>query len=726
MLTRRELPDFLKFNIEHTTIYAPDQIKELLDEVKTNIKIKYYKKRGGGYVYNIPCSFDIETTSFYEGKEKRACMYMWQVSICGLIVIGRTWEEFVTMLDIISKEMNLEAGKLHLCFYIQNMQYEFQWCRCWLEWAEVFAIDSRKPIHAVTTNGIEFRCSYVLAGFSLAKIGEHLTMIPVQKTNGLQYYERRHNTSLLTWEELRYGINDVQVVVSFIYEEMCKNGNITKIPLTNTGYVRAFCRRACLQGFDNIAKKRRFQRFRYLDFIHNLTLTVDEYNQSRRAFGGGFTHTNPFYADTREALWCFESQDFTSAYPAEAVLSNEFPMSPAELVEPVTPEIFKESCDLYFCMFDIVFEDIEATFLFDNYLSYSRAWIKEGCTVANGRLVRAKRFGITLTNIDMDIVKRIYKWKSAKVARLRRYKRGYLPTELVKAILSLYADKTTLKGVKGKEIEYTHKKGMANSTYGMMVQAVFREQNNYNNELDLWEDQPANAEKEIEKYNTSKNRFLYYLWGLVITASCRRNLWSAILECKEDYIYSDTDSIKFFNPEKHRKYFDAYNARNVRRIEQSSSFHRIPIDQYMPKTNKNEIKIIGAFDFDGSYMCGKFLGAKRYLLTKWNGETILTVSGLNKKTSLKYLEDTYGDGATGGGLYDHFTNDLYIPKGKTGKLIHTYIDDEISGTLVDYMGVAGTYHERSCVHLEEGDYSLSISEEYADYILNIQSANDPD
>ena len=712
-----ELRDFLKFNIEHTLIYSPEQIHELIRDLKDNIKLKTYKKRNGANCYNLPCAFDIETSSFYEGKEKRACMYMWQMSICGLIVIGRKWDEFVFVLQALTDDLKLNK-ELHLVIYVQSLQYEFQFMRCWLEWSEVFAIDNRKPVHATTTGGIEFKCSYVLSAFSLAKMGEHLTEIPVVKTNGLEYYEKRHAESLLLWNEIRYGVNDVQVVVSFIYEEMLRNGNITKIPLTNTGYVRAFCRRACLQGFDNDPKRRNFKRLRYMDFMKNLTLTDDEYKQARRGFMGGYTHANPFYVDMD--VWCFLSKDYTSKYPAKAVLENCFPMSKGELIDPVTPEIFKKSCDLYFCMFDVIFEDLEPTFLFDNYIQSARCWLKENIKVSNGRIVSGT-VGTTITNIDFDIIKRIYKWKSMKVTRLRRYKRGYLPTDLVRAILSLYSDKTTLKDVQEMIVEYMQKKGMLNATYGMMCQAIYREQNEYNTESNEWDIHPANGEEEIEKYNTSKNRFLFYLWSLVITATARRDLWSAIIECGEDYIYSDTDSIKYTNPKKHQKYFDAYNSHVIRQIEKSAEFHRIPIELYMPKTLKGVAKPIGVWDDDGSYMCGRFLGAKRYLLQDWNGKITLTISGVNKKSGLKYLEKKFGRF-----IFDNFTNKLYFPKGTTGKLIHTYIDDETQGALVDYMGVKGYYHELSSIHLEEGDYSLSIAQEFIDYINEIQDVDDPD
>ena len=72
-----ELRDFLKFNIEHTLIYSPEQIHELIRDLKDNIKLKTYKKRNGANCYNLPCAFDIETSSFYEGKKNVL------VCICG-------------------------------------------------------------------------------------------------------------------------------------------------------------------------------------------------------------------------------------------------------------------------------------------------------------------------------------------------------------------------------------------------------------------------------------------------------------------------------------------------------------------------------------------------------------------------------------------------------------------------------------------------------------------
>ena len=98
-----------------------------------------------------------------------------------------------------------------------------------------------------------------------------------------------------------------------------------------------------------------------------------------------------------------------------------------------------------------------------------------------------------------------------------------------------------------------------------------------------------------------------------------------------------------------------------------------------------------------------------------SGQYSLTVSGLNKKITLPYLLDKYGTD-----IFNKFDNNLYIDGKHTGKNTHTYIDDEKHGKLKDYQGNITDYHEYSCIHLSESDYSLSISQEYLNFLLAIQ------
>lgn len=230
-----------------------------------------------------------------------------------------------------------------------------------------------------------------------------------------------------------------------------------------------------------------------------------------------------------------------------------------------------------------------------------------------------------------------------------------------------------------------------------------------------WSVKLPDLDKMIAKYNKSSTRFLYYPWGVAVTSYARRNLFSGILEFKEDYCYSDTDSIKVLNAEKHKTYIDNYNKWIIDRLKRACDYHGIDYSLIEPETIKGVKKPLGVWDFDGHYKRFKTLGAKRYMVEYDSGEINITVSGLNKKAAVPYLLDKYGKEH----VFDAFTNNLYIPPEHTGKMTHTYIDEPREGYLTDYNGVTAHYREESAVHLSKQDYSLSISREYADYLSSI-------
>ena len=114
--------------------------------INTTKKIKYY---------NIPSSFDIETTSFYEGDEKRAIMYEWTFGLNGLVIIGRYWDEFMELINNISSLLRLSQEK-RLLVYVHNLAFEFQFICKRFSWLKIFATDERKPLYALSDYGIEF------------------------------------------------------------------------------------------------------------------------------------------------------------------------------------------------------------------------------------------------------------------------------------------------------------------------------------------------------------------------------------------------------------------------------------------------------------------------------------------------------------------------------------------------------------------------------------------
>lgn len=222
--------------------YTPDEIEKMISDVRH--WFRFARSKNIRY-FNVPSAFDIETSSFYIGKEKRACMYVWAFGLFGTVMIGRTWDEFVYVLDTIARVLDLNLEK-RLIIYCHNFAYEFQWVRKWLIWDHVFALASRKPIYATTASGIEFRCSYLLTGYSLETTAKNLKMFDVKKMIGdLDYSLIRHSGTPLTEKEIGYSVNDVKVVMADIMERIVNDGNIAKIPLTKTGYVRQYCRRRC-------------------------------------------------------------------------------------------------------------------------------------------------------------------------------------------------------------------------------------------------------------------------------------------------------------------------------------------------------------------------------------------------------------------------------------------------------------------------------------------------
>lgn len=693
--------------------FTPEQIHDVIRLVKPFFQICGNQRTT---YYNIPVAFDIETTSFSIQMEKQAIMYEWSFAIYGVCIIGRTWEQFVTMLNVLTRELKL-SNKLRLMIFVENLSFEFQFFRKWIDIKKVFAIEMRKPIYVITSTGIEFRCSYLLSGYSLEKIGENLQHYEIRKLKGdLDYSLMRHSRTPLTQTEIDYCINDVKVLNAYIQELIEQYGDLYSLPLTKTGFVRDYCRKECYESEYNP-----YSRLRYHDIMSTLTLDKDEYEQLKRAFQGGFTHCNPFYSD--RVVCDVTSYDFTSSYPF-VMVSEQFPMGKGELVQINSDEELEKNLKLYCCLFDIEIFDLQAVMFYENYLSLSRCWDVETPIVNNGRLVSAKHLCTTVTEQDYRILRKFYSWgKHTKIANFRRYRKGYLPTEFVRAILKLYKDKTELKGVEGKEAEYLNAKEKLNSLYGMSVTDVCREQIIYYDSM--WKPPvKPNIDLQLKKYNNGFGRTTFFGWGVWVTAYARRNLFTGICECGGDYVYSDTDSIKIRNVDKHMNYITRYNEIALKKLETAMEYHGLPFESVKPKTIKGIEKPLGVWDFDGEYSRFKSLGAKRYMVQYADTQAVnITVSGLNKQVCVPHLCTGWCydiDRTEHNSPFDKFTDNLYVPPEYTGKLTHTYIDYQQRGVITDYRGETAEYNERSSVHLESAEYSLSLAQEYADYIKQIK------
>ena len=694
-------------NLKNTEIYKPSDINRVLNNFQDLITVKKKKVE----YYNIPCSFDIETSSFYRDKgeeqEKVAIMYEWTLCLNGYVIIGRTWEQFNYVYYKIVNYFGLYED-LRLIIYVHNLSFEFQFMRKRFDWLKVFSLEKRKPIQAITMDGVEFRCSYLLSGYSLANLSNQLNKYKVEKMVGdLDYSKIRHSKTPLTDKEIKYCINDTLVVVAYIQETIERVGDISKIPLTKTGFVREYCRNMCLYDGDNDFHDK-FKKYRKI--MKNLTIDEDTYLQLKRAFAGGFTHANPFYSG--KIMDNVSSFDFTSSYPY-VMISEQFPMSEPELIEIHSLEEFQYNLDHYCCLFDLELDNVYSIRLYENYISTSHCKNLRKPIEDNGRIVNAEHLEITITEQDYFIIDAFYDWDEMCIKNFRRFKRDYLPRDFVMSILKMYVDKTTLKDIPEKVIEYMQSKERINACYGMTVTDICRDEIVYSND---WFNENVDIEKALESYNKSIKRFLYYPWGVWVTAYARVNLFTGIMEFEDDYIYSDTDSIKVLNIENHMDYINKYNEFVLKKLDKAMWQQGLDIELTRPKNIKGKEKQIGIWDFEGTYTRFKTLGAKRYMVEK-NGKISLTVSGVNKTKAVNYLEKKY---KTNTNIFNHFNDGLIIPKEDTGKMIHTYIDEELSGYITDYLGNTAYYEEYSGTHLENAEYSLSLADAYVEYLLGIK------
>ena len=690
-------------------IYELKDLTQFLSTINTKDIIKSKDK----IYYNLAMSFDIETSSFYEDKngviytnddyrklkntvkaDKKAIMYIWQFAIEENVIIGRTWNDFLYFCKKLYDFLNLKER--YIVVYVHNLSYEFQFICKWFNWIDIFADSERKPIKATTDTHFIFKCSYRLSGYSLEVLANNLKSHNIKKMVGhLDYNLIRNSKTPISKEELKYCENDVLIVTSYIDEQINEFGNIEKIPLTQTGKVRRYVRKQC------------FQNKEYQYFIKELTIEKPEYMLLKNAFMGGFTHCNAMY--TNKICQNVTSYDFTSSYPT-VLISEKYPMSKGKEVYVNTENELLNLIKNYCVLVDLQFTNIKTSFMYEQIISYSKCRNVKNPLINNGRIVQADTLTISCTDVDFLNIRDFYKWDSMKIGLCYIYKKDYLPKEFIKTILHLYKSKTELKGVDGKEVEYLHSKELLNSLYGMCVTSIVHDTVSFNGAE--WTTENGNLDEELKNYNTDKNRFLFYHWGVWCTAYARNNLHTGIKECKDDYIYSDTDSIKIFNADKHKNYFEKYNEWIVQKLEKCLKYHNIPLDYISPKTIKGETKTLGIWDFDGFYTDFKTLGAKRYIYRK-DDKISITVCGLSKKSGKEFIENQQKP-------FLFFNDGMFVDCEHTGKMTHTYIDREIENIITDYLGNQAYYHEKSYIHLEKTDYLLSLSDMYIKYFMGVQ------
>lgn len=713
-------------------------------------KIKTYKSKGISY-YNLECAFDTETSSILQGDVKTGLCYIWMFGLGDSdkhIYYGRTLDEFTEFMYQLSVEFDLSNEK-RLVVYVHNLSFDFQFIQKYLNWIEMFATAKRNPIKCCCDFGIEFRDSLVLSGYSLLKVGENLTKHDnIEKAVGdLDYKKVRSPITHLTEQEMYYCEQDIRVLLAYINEEIQAFGNITLIPLTNTGKVRLDVRSACgLKEYRSFAYKndifkskwnKKINKFK--DLIQSLKLTKEEYELAKDVYQGGFTHGDILYINETlkvgDEIKRLISKDFTSSYPT-VMIAEKYPMT-----SPIPVELDLEKALKYInsknfgFMTRIKMWNVESDFV-ENYLSFSKCKNVEKPVLNNGRILRCDYLETSVSDLDLDIILKTYTFSKIEFFESYELKLQYLPTPIVATIIDYYNDKTTLKDVDGKEAEYMNAKGKLNSIYGMCVMDLYKPEILFEN--GLWSvDEDSSVQDVIDKVQSSHNRFLYYLWGVWVSAYARHNLWTGILASENAFVYSDTDSIKIAiteeNDQAMNDYFDNYNKEVLNKLKVACEYHHLDFERLQPYTVDGVQKPLGVWDDDGDYLMFKTLGAKRYLTYDTKGKLKLTCAGVSKINGLKYLCKISGVEIDKKGhilsgdvqkVFDNFNFYLKIPSYATGKMTHYYNDDTMMLTVKDYLGTTEKFETKGGVYLEEASFNLNINEVWLELIQDTLLKNE--
>lgn len=324
---------------------------------------------------------------------------------------------------------------------------------------------------------------------------------------------------------------------------------------------------------------------------------------------GGYTHSNWVYTD--EVLKNIDSWDFTSSYPY-ILVTHQFPASEFSKCQIDS----KEQMSRRFAYLLVVeFEEIESKY-YNNFISQSKCRKIIDGAFDNGRVMKAKKLIIALTDIDFYFILESYRYKSYTIRESYFSRYDFLPKQFINFVLEKYVNKTMYKNVEGMEVEYSKEKNKFNSLYGMSVTNMIRDEVIYDN-IEDWSEKALTNEEIVAKLEEEKKKaFLSFAYGVWVTAYARSNLLKNMIKLDKYCVYSDTDSLKLLQGYD-KNVIENYNKFVENKIKRVSEILEIPIEKFAPKDSKGEKHMLGVFDFDGHYEEFITQGAKKYAYTKW-------------------------------------------------------------------------------------------------------------
>lgn len=645
-------------------------------------------------------TFDIETTSVKSVKPF-SFMYHWQFCLGGTVIFGRKWEQFLNFYNRIVDYYNV-SGERRLIIYVHNLSFEFQFIKSFFKWDDVFLTKERTVLRAVTEEGVEFRCSYILSNQSLELFTENMHVEHrkvkgeiIDEDEGMIFDYEKYRTPFddMNWKELAYFYNDVMGLYEGINEQLkMEEDTLITVPMTSTGYVRRDVSAAVKSS-------------KYMRNLKRILPNEHLYRLLDSAFRGGDTHAN--YLLAGKTLREIQAWDIVSSYPY-VIMARRFPMSAFMQgdIEDIAMYLKEDKAMLM----TVRFTNLSIKDIWDMpYISYSKCITTLEAKCDNGRVLSAKEITCCLTEVDYKIIMDCYSIERIEASEVWIADKAWLPPGIRETVMKYFTLKSELgyrrdelkrkrkeKGLSEDEEEeltllsknYMKSKNKLNAIYGMFATKPVRDEYSFNG-ITVTK-KKAEVDKAIAEYNSKWSTFLAYQWGVWVTAYARERLWEIRNLKKGTTIYNDTDSCYW--PKGLGYLINKYNEKVKEEILKSP----IPPICHV----KERTYYMGIVELDGEYDEFITWGAKRYAVKK-NGKIKVTVSGLGKEVGRKALEK---DG------FENFKPGWTVDK--CGNLTSYYNDEESHYIKIDGKKVL----TGSNVALFPSSYTLNLTRDYNDLI----------
>lgn len=694
-------------------------------------------------IYYIPTvmSFDIETTSYTtwetvekkDGTTQRVCTgkhaWMYCADICTQYGDEfyhrhcRTWQEVVNIFDNLSKPC---GSNEYYVIYVHNLSYEFQFMKDWMDLYDIFARKAHNVLRC-RYKQIEFRDSLALANCKLEKLPKNEQLSVMKLVGNLDYNKIRHFKTPITKDEWAYQDADTEIVCLYVTKKLKEYGSFSEIPMTSTGEVRYLFRKklgASLEKVHDLAVKYSAQTKE----LQNLLLQI---------YAGAYTHANfQIIEKILKDLGCW---DIASSYPFQMV-ARKYPTNWIHL----KPELLntmdfwehlyeKYPPSEYAWAFTVCMEKLNAKHCHNTLSEHKALSISKDCIIDNGRIVKANYARFSFNELDWEVVNNFYDMESFVIEDMYISKKEYLPKEIVSVILDLFRQKTELKNKPEDVDNYNRSKARINGIYGMTVFDVLSTGWMWDVETSFFKEE-KNFDDFLKTVH-NPNNFLWYSIGVWVTSYARKQILTPIKHMSENACYSDTDSVKVKNPKRYKKYMNSLNNRLKDMFIEAMEYHKFTESEYRffttRYTDKNGIvhepkeMFMGIFEEEKPYRRFKTLGAKRYLVEYYDGKMESTVAGAPKNLAEFLWADeeelTLYENNTM--RFKKFTNNFVLPD---CKLTHTYTEEQTQLLIKDYLGNYELLDVRSGVCLTPTSFSLSLSDEFFNFLCGNITFEDVD